>query len=248
MAIIKNLPGTKGLKDLLAYLVTEGKTKNNLRKGINCSADNVFTEFYIIKNIYNKKVGKEYYHITQSFSPIDNIKPEKANRLGIEWINNCIKDYQIYMVTHIDKEHIHNHFIINSVNINNGKKLQISPKKLYEMKVMSNRICLREGLMCINLDKARGKAISDNERQITNNEKYISWKEELRNIIDEAAGKTDNFICFIQKLKKYNIDASIKDKSIIYIISEKMIIRGKKLGGGYTVEGIERKFNEKNLK
>lgn len=248
MAIIKNLPGTKELKELLLYLVTEGKTEEYLRKGINCSVDNVFTEFYIIKNIYNKKVGKEYYHITQSFSPTDNINPEEANRLGVEWINSCIKDHQIYMVTHIDKEHIHNHFIINSVNINNGKKLQISPKKLYEMKVLSNRICLREGLMCINLDRTIGKSVSDNEKRIINNNEYILWKEELRRIIDEVINETDNFICFVQKLKKYNIDVLIKEKSILYRISEKMVVRGKKLGGKYTTEGIERQFNEKNSK
>lgn len=125
MAIIKSLPGTKSLRNQLNYLAKEGKTIDELREGINCTTDNVEKEFNIVKQLHNKTQGKQYYHFTQAFSPEDNINPEKAHELGREWIERNIEGHQVYMGTHIDKNHIHNHFVINSVNIENGLKLQI---------------------------------------------------------------------------------------------------------------------------
>ncbi|MGY5241219.1 relaxase/mobilization nuclease domain-containing protein [Clostridium tertium] len=98
MAIIKSLPATKSLSSQLKYLEKEGKTIDELKEGINCTTDNVEREFNIIKNLYNKTEGKQYYHFTQAFSPEDNITPEKAHKLGKEWIENNIKDHQVYMV------------------------------------------------------------------------------------------------------------------------------------------------------
>ena len=114
MAVIKCLPGTKSLNDMLLYLENEGKTEDNLRSGINCTSENVETEFNIIKELYNKNTGKQYYHITQSFSPLDNIDAEKAHEIGLRWIGENIEDHQIYIVTHIDREHLHNNFTSSS--------------------------------------------------------------------------------------------------------------------------------------
>lgn len=134
MAVIKSLPATKSLSNQLKYLEKEGKTVEELKEGINCTTDNVEREFNIVKQLHNKTTGKQYYHFTQAFSPEDKIAPEKAHQLGKEWIERNIQGHQVYMVTHIDKNHIHNHFVINSVNMDNGLKLQISPSKLLEMK------------------------------------------------------------------------------------------------------------------
>ncbi|EOU1588445.1 relaxase/mobilization nuclease domain-containing protein, partial [Clostridium perfringens] len=166
MAVIKYLPGKKSLKSQLKYLEKEGKTLEELKTGINCTSDNVEKEFNIVKELYNKKEGKQYYHYTQSFNPEDKITPEKVHEIGKEWIEKNIKGYQIYLVTHIDKEHIHNHFIINSVSFEDGKKLQISPKKLEKMKKESNKICEREHLTEINLNKKNEVLRTDEEYRI----------------------------------------------------------------------------------
>ncbi|XZJ61959.1 relaxase/mobilization nuclease domain-containing protein (plasmid) [Clostridium perfringens] len=126
-----------------------GKNFRRIKTGINCTSDNVEKEFNIVKELYNKKEGKQYYHYTQAFNPEDKITPEKAHEIGRN-DRKKYKGYQIYLVTHIDKEHIHNHFIINSVSFEDGKKLQISPKKLEKMKKESNKICEREHLTEIN--------------------------------------------------------------------------------------------------
>ncbi|XZK79774.1 relaxase/mobilization nuclease domain-containing protein (plasmid) [Clostridium perfringens] len=80
MAVIKYLPGKKSLKSQLKYLEKEGKTLEELKIGINCTSDNIEKEFNIVKELYNKKEGKQYYHYTQAFNPEDKITPDKSSR------------------------------------------------------------------------------------------------------------------------------------------------------------------------
>lgn len=243
MAIVKSLPATKTLNNQLKYLQKEGKTRENLKEGINCDVENVEREFNTIKLLHGKTEGKQYYHFTQAFSPEDNITPEKANELGKEWIQNNIKDHQVYIVTHIDKDHIHNHFVINSVNIESGKKLQINPKKLFEMKIDSNRICEREGFIKIDVNKRADikKTMAElgmESRGIT------TWKDELRQCIDFGIERTTS----IKQLKeKLESDFKIITRETKNTISfkhpeENKSVRGKNLGNKYTKEEIENGF------
>lgn len=246
MAIIKSLPATKSLSNQLKYLEKEGKTIDELKEGINCTTDNVEREFNIIKNLYNKTEGKQYYHFTQAFSPEDNIDPNKAHELGREWIERNIKGHQIYMVTHIDKNHIHNHFVINSVNMDNGLKLQINPSKLMGMKKDSNRLCDREKLSKINLEPNKGISKTDSEYRLE--QKGITpWKDELRQCIDFGKNQTSS----IEELKEYlkehfSIEVRETKNSISYRHPEQnKSVRGNKLGGSYTKEGLLNEFNGK---
>lgn len=243
MAIVKSLPATKTLSNQLKYLQKEGKTRENLKEGINCDIENVEREFNTIKLLHGKTEGKQYYHFTQAFSPEDNITPEKANELGKEWIQNNIKDHQIYLVTHIDKDHIHNHFVINSVNIESGKKLQINPKKLFEMKIDSNRICERGGFIKIDVNKKADikKTMAElgmESRGIT------TWKDELRQCIDFGIERTTS----IKELKeKLESDFKIITRETKNTISfkhpeENKSVRGKNLGNKYTREELENEF------
>lgn len=249
MAIIKSLAATKSLSNQLNYLVKEGKTVEELKEGINCTTDNVEQEFNIVKQMYDKTEGKQYYHFTQAFSPEDNITPEKAHELGKEWINNNIKGHQVYMVTHIDKEHIHNHFVVNSVNMVNGYKLQISPFKLFEMKKDSNRICERENLLEINLERNKGISKTDNEYRLEK-KGITTWKDELRQCIDFGKSQTKNIAEMKEYLKEhFNIETRETKNSISYKHPEQnKSVRGNKLGGSYTKEGLLNEYNVRQIK
>ena len=249
MAVIKSLPATKSLSNQLKYLEKEGKTVEELKEGINCTTDNVEREFNIVKQLHNKTEGKQYYHFTQAFSPEDNITPEKAHQLGKEWIERNIQGHQVYMVTHIDKNHIHNHFVINSVNMDNGLKLQISPSKLLEMKKDSNYICDREKLSKINLEPNKGISKTDGEYRLEK-KGVTPWKDELRQCIDFGRSKTKS----IEELKEYlkehfNIEVRETKNSISYKHPEQnKSVRGNKLGGDYTKEGLLNEFNVREIK
>ena len=246
MAIVKSLQATKTLSNQLKYLQKEGKTRENLKEGINCNVENVEREFNTIKLLHGKTEGKQYYHFTQAFSPGDNITPEKANELGKEWIQNNIKYHQIYIVTHIDKSHIHNHFVINSVNMENGNKLQISPKKLFEMKNDSNRICAREGLTQIDVNKKADikKTMAELGMELRG---ITTWKDEVRQCIDFARERSNNLEELKDNLKE-NFKITIREtqNSISFKHPEQgKSVRGKKLGNKYTKEELENGFIRK---
>lgn len=245
MAIIRCLPGTKSLKNQLKYLEKEGKTLEELKEGINCTTDNIEKEFNIVKEMYNKNEGKQYYHYTQAFSKSDKITPQKAHEIGKEWIEKNIKGYQIYLVTHIDKEHIHNHFLINSVSIENGKKLQISPKKLEKMKIESNKICEREHLKKIDLDKKSSIFKTNGEYRIEKRGQE-TWKGELREVIELELKKSKNLEEFRENLKeKYDVETRITKNTISYKHpTQKRAVRGKRLGENYTKESVLNEFNK----
>lgn len=249
MAVIKSLPATKSLSNQLNYLVKEGKTVEELKEGINCTTDNVEQEFNIIKQLHNKTEGKQYYHFTQAFSPEDNISPEKAHQLGKEWIENNIKGHQIYIVTHIDKNHIHNHFVINSVNMDMGLKLQISPSKLLEMKKDSNRLCERENLSKINLEANRGMSKTDHEYRLEK-KGVTPWKDELRQCIDFGRNQTHSIGELKEFLKEhFNIEVRETKNSISYKHPEQnKSVRGNRLGGSYTKEGLLNEYNAREIK
>lgn len=249
MAIIKSLPATKTLENQLMYLEQEEKNSEHLRIGINCTKDNIIKEFNIIKALYNKPMGKGYYHFVQSFSPEDIITPEKALVLGREWIESCIKGHQIYIVTHTDKNHIHNHFLINSVSFKNGLKLQISPQRLMEMKRISNDICKRENLAVINLDVNSGiskchKEYNLEKRNNKNGKGILSWKEDMRKKINYVTNISSDYNEFKNLLSdNYDINIREKGEALIYINkSIKKEVKDKRLGGYFTKVAIENRF------
>ena len=121
---------------------TTGEEKQ-LVAGINCNPQTATQEMQMTKELFGKKGGRTYKHYIQSFHPDDQITPEKAHELGKEWIarNTQFEGYEILMATHKKTKktkHIHNHFIINSVNMIDGRKYHESAKELKELKKSSN--------------------------------------------------------------------------------------------------------------
>lgn len=161
MAIIKCLSSKKSLKAGLDYVLNEGKTCG-LVSGINCQPETAFFEMSCTKNLYNKNDGLQYKHIVQSFAP-DEVSAEKAHQIGQEFIKNSrqFDGYEIILATHQDKGHIHNHFIINSVSFENGKKFHQSIKDLYQFREQSDQLCKENNLSIAE----KGKTVDGKDRE-----------------------------------------------------------------------------------
>ena len=116
-----------GLKAVLDYVKDETKTKNgDLIFAWNCMKNREFKDMLLTKNIFSKTTGRQYAHFVQSFHERDNLTPETAYKIGKEYIagNKKWRDFQIVMAVHTNEEHLHIHYIINSVNSRNGAKWQ----------------------------------------------------------------------------------------------------------------------------
>lgn len=108
--------------------------KEVLKTGLGCSndIDEAFREMMFNKRHFNKVSGKMYKHYIQSYEP-GTITKEKAHEIGVKFVeeNFLSKGFRAYVVTHADKEHIHNHIILDNVNFNSGLKyIELNEKDL----------------------------------------------------------------------------------------------------------------------
>lgn len=246
MAIIKRISSKATVGKLKKYLIQEEKTEEKLISGINCTTENLEREFKLTKELYDKSNGIQYHHIIQSFSPEDNINFEKVHRLGQELADKCFKGFEVFVVTHKDKEHIHNHLVVNSVSLETGLKYNASNKSLWDIKRESNKICEREKLNILDLEhKAKERLTSGELRKELRGEE--TWKGELKECINLAKEKTNNIDEFISYLKnEFNIDTRITKKTISYRHPNKeKPIRGSKLGTDYDKGELTNEFIRK---
>lgn len=144
MAIIKFTSGKINPRTAINYVCNKEKTTDKLISGKDCMPESCEYEFAEVKKAFGKTDGRTYYHMIQSFSPDDRITPEQAHEVGLQ-MAELFEGYQVLVVTHTNKAHIHNHLVINSVNFENGKKLTISNQELERIKNYSNSICLKNG-------------------------------------------------------------------------------------------------------
>lgn len=147
--------------------------------------------------------------------------------------------FQYVCATHIDRGHVHNHIIANSVSFIDGKKFYDQKKTMYKIREFSDELCRENGLSVITEPKEKGR--SQYEHSL--DKKGKSWKSLLRKNIDEAILKTqswDEFLLYMQKLKY-----EIKHGKYISFRAEgqERFIRSKTLGADYTEERLRERIS-----
>ena len=133
------------MNNIFPYVMNREKTDENLISGIGCSPDTVLSEFTFVKKQFKKEDGRTYVHIIQAFSPDDDITPETAHGIGLRFAE-YFGGFQALIATHRNTDHIHNHIILNSVNMETGKKFHQTAAELIQVKEFSNELCREYGL------------------------------------------------------------------------------------------------------
>ena len=241
MAIIEAISSKANLKTIINYVTQDKKTKANLITGKDCLAESSLEEMLYTKNLYHKNNGRQYIHIIQSFDPKDNLSAEQVHNTGIK-LANTFKGFQVLVVTHIDKNHLHNHLIVNSVSFENGYKIQISKKDLQDLKDYSDKLCLQIGASVIP-KKENKQYIKRNEYRVA--EQGKSWKFKLINAIDLSLAESSNKEDFIKSMNKlgYQVNWTDTRKYITYTTSEGYKCRDNKLyEEKYTKGAMENEF------
>ena len=197
----------------LDYICNPEKTANKQYiSSVNCQHQVAEHEFRFTRNDMNENVTLLAFHAIQSFKK-GEVTPEQAHEIGLETMKRMLKDeYEFVIATHVDKGCIHNHIIINSVNRINGKSFSREHNRKEfaawkEMKKYSDKICAERGLSIIQTDKGKGMSHYEWEQ----NKAGVSWKQQLKNIIDETIKKSENFEDFLSKLRAKNIEVKYQD-------------------------------------
>ncbi len=154
-----------------------------------------------------------------------------------------LKGFEYVISTHIDKDHIHNHILVNSVNYENGKKLCRNKNKIKEFREYSHYLCLQNGLSIIDISNYKGKSVKYKEWIESKHGK--SWKRTLKKEIDEVIRKTHNFETFLLILRRRgwvicDETKDGKDRKWISYHHPKMekSVRDRSLGYQYFKENI----------
>lgn len=171
---------------------------------INCydsQIDSLSAQFYRTRAANNNDKGILVHHYVQSFAPDENISPEEAHQIGLELVKKTMPGYQIVVSTHIDKDHIHNHILINSVNAQTGYKWLGNKDTLSDLRTESDEICKIHNLSVLPTPgTTERKSIDQTTYQMAMQGK--SWKVKLTDDLDEAAlncTSRDGFIKFMNE-------------------------------------------------
>lgn len=241
MAIIEAISSKANIKTIIKYVTQDKKTNINLITGKDCLAESCLEEMLYTKNFYKKNTGRQYIHIIQSFDPRDNLNKEQVHNAGLK-LAEKFNGFQVLVATHIDKEHLHNHLIVNSVSFENGYKIQMSKKDLQDLKKYSDEICLQIGASIIP-KKENTNYIKRNEYRIA--ERGQSWKFKLTNAIDLSLVESSNKEDFIKSMNKlgYQVNWTDTRKYITYTTPEGYKCRDNKLYDEKYLKGeMENRF------
>ena len=145
------------MKSVMRYVSQVNKTLWNgqqLVSGIGCQPETAFDEFLSTKLLHHKEGGVMFYHMVQSFPKGADVDPrtahEAARRLA-GYFEGC----EVLVCTHVDREHIHSHCIINSVNFETGWKAHMADEQIQELRVRNDEICEELGLPKFQKDEQR---------------------------------------------------------------------------------------------
>lgn len=141
MAVIKSVHSSASVNTAVRYIERPCKTSSGLITGLNCTPESAASEMMTTKRIWGKMDGRSYDHYVQSFAPEENISPEEAHTIAVEWARQEFPNYEVVIATHTDTKHLHSHVLVNSVSYVDGHKIHTSAAWLDLAKHDSDVIC-----------------------------------------------------------------------------------------------------------
>lgn len=245
---------TQDLEDVIRYAVDQEKTtlpeeipyRQRLVSGVNCNPATARQEMLAVKRRFGKEDGVVAYHGYQSFAP-GECSPELAHELGLKLACQLWGErYQVLVATHLDKEnHLHSHFVINTVSFVDGKKFHRTGQDYRAMREASDTLCREYGLSIIETPQP-GKSKHYAEHRAEQQGKP-TWRSLIKRDVDTALRQSMTERQFFHALQqmgyevKVGADISVRPKG-----KERFFRLGRNLGENYTPAGIRRQLLEQS--
>lgn len=233
---------------IIDYAENPQKTDNGkLITGYECDTVTADAEFAFSKKQYLQLTGRRRgkddvigYHLRQSFLP-GEITPEEANQIGYELAMKLTKGNHAFVVcTHIDKHHVHNHIIINSVDLDCRRKFRNFWNSAWAIRRINDKLCLEHGLSVVGDPQAS----KSNYATWLGDDQKLSYQEQLRRIIDTVLEeKPKDFSDFLEKLKAYGVTVNTERKNLrLRAAGQTKFTRCDTLRGDYTERAIRERI------
>ena len=184
------------------------------------------------------------HHIIQSFSPDDHLTPEQINRIGYETVKELTGGrFRFIVATHVDKDHIHNHIILNSIDQNSDKKFLWDYKAERNLRMVSDR-----------LSKIVGAKIIENRYSHHQYEVYrkTNYKYEIKQRVYFLIENSKNFEDFKKKAKALHLKIDFRHKHVTFFMTDsnmKQVVRDSKLSRKqpYNETYFKKKFVQREI-
>lgn len=203
IAIPEKTQTATAMRRVLDYVMQDKKTVLDgikLVSGQNCVPESAFEEFMVTKHRYGKASGVFFKQYVQSFKPDCGATPEQIRQIGVETAK-AFPGFEVVVATHIDRDHWHNHFVVNSVNAETGLKIQINEKGLEQLRRRSDEICQQFGLEILK-PYQKPQQQSMNQREYRAALRGDSKKLKLTNAIDYAVAHSRTKAQFINQMQR----------------------------------------------
>lgn len=223
------------LEGKIEYALNREKTEKQIYEtALNCfSASTAYSEMHRTKEKWHKTGGVLGYHFIQSFKPKE-ATPETVHEIGVEFARRCFGErFEVVIGTHLDRNHLHNHIVVNSVSFADGKKYHSNAKSYFgDIRKISDEICREYGLSVIEPQK---KGIPYGVLHAEKNGKQ-TVRSQIRADIDEVIEVSLNFTVFLELLKKrgYTVKYQNVKHTAVKPPYSKRFIRLDSLGEGYN--------------
>lgn len=228
----------------ITYAANPEKTEQHFFTSVlNCeNCETAYAEMQTTKRRFGKLGGVVGYHFIQSFAP-GEVTPEQAHAIGVAFARRLFGErYEVVVGTHLDRAHLHNHVVVNSVSFVDGKKYHSSPGSYYfEVRSTSDTLCWENDLSTIT-PQGKGKH-------------YAEWKAEntgkptirgiIRGDIDSIIGEAYTYETFLMLLRRRGyVVQNRPDRKYVTVLPPggKRAIRLDSLGEGYTEQDIRRRL------
>lgn len=254
MATTKELKSIKKtLYKAILYVTNPNKTDHHTListlGGCSTNPKLAFQQMRMTKSLCNQKGGVQAHHFIQNFNP-GELSPELAHQIGVEWMKKNLGDeYECIISTHVDKGHIHNHILFNSVNKVTGKKFD-NHGKYWKWRKENDKICKDYGLSIPDEFK-RSKEEKTSQKNINDKRKESlrDYKNSIKDDIDSTIYLSNNFDDFISKMQAqgYTIRHGDNITHISFKKGEHNPIRDTSLGSEYSEKSIKNRIKMHEL-
>lgn len=241
------------LLDVIDYAADPSKTDSAIHDeniethqqfvtGINCLPATARDEMQAVKKRFGKEDGVIAYHGYQSFAP-GEADPKTAHEIGIRLAKELWGEkYQVIVATHLDKEnHLHNHFVVNTVSFVDGIRYHRTGKDYHDMQVASDNLCREYGLSVIeNIQYGKSKHYGEWKAE---QEQRPTWRGFIKADIDEAIRMSLTERQFFRHLEEKGYEIKIgKDISVRPQGKERFVRLMRNFGEEYSIENIRRRI------
>ena len=235
MAVTKTHPIKTTLNKAIAYICNPGKTDETLLvSSFGCSAETADIEFSWTRRHAIDKGTNLGRHLIQAFSP-GEVTPKQAHEIGMKLANEVLGGkYEFVLTTHIDKGHIHNHIIFNSVSFVDYRKYHSNKQSYHFIRRTSDRLCKEYGLSVIVPGQDKGKRYIEH----TTEKAGTSYKAKLKTVIDRLIPQVSDFEELLKRLEAEGYEIKRGKYISCKATGQERFNRLKTLGVDYTEEAV----------